>query len=87
MKNYNQKQFLLSSVISVGVICSTNVMSQPITKNETTIRTENEDYNFEKTVIASGAFSKFLKAKSHIFKQTKVLVGYDQLNLQKIHSV
>ena len=32
MKRYNHKQLLLSSVISMGIVCPTNVISQPLTK-------------------------------------------------------
>ncbi len=32
MKIYNQKQFLLSSIIAMGIICPTNVISKPLTK-------------------------------------------------------
>ena len=44
-----------------GKFIQTNVKSlEQININETVIRTENEKYNFEKSVIASGAFSKKL---------------------------
>ena len=33
---------------------------EQINNNETAIRTSNEEYKFEKTVVASGAFSKLL---------------------------
>jgi len=32
LKIYNQKQFLLSSIIAMGIICPTNVISKPLTK-------------------------------------------------------
>ena len=42
-----------------GKFIQTNIKSlEQISKNETVIRSENEEYKFEKSVIASGAFSK-----------------------------
>ena len=39
----------------------TNITNlEQINANETAIRSENEEYKFEKTVVASGAFSKSL---------------------------
>jgi len=44
-----------------GKFIQSNVESlEQINNNETVIRSENEEYKFEKTVIASGAFSKKL---------------------------
>tara|TARA_X000001036_G_C20284200_1_gene645572 strand:- start:19 stop:678 length:660 start_codon:yes stop_codon:yes gene_type:complete len=44
-----------------GKFIQTNVKSlEQISINETVIRSENDEYKFEKTVIASGAFSKKL---------------------------
>ena len=44
-----------------GKFIQTNIKSlEQISKNETVIRSENEEYKFEKSVIASGAFSKKL---------------------------
>ena len=44
-----------------GKFIQTNVKSiEQLTINETVIKSENEEYKFEKTVIASGAFSKKL---------------------------
>ena len=49
---YLQKggKFLVENIISIN----------QISKNETTIKSEKKNYNFEKSVIASGAFSKKL---------------------------
>ena len=42
-----------------GKFIQTNIKSlEQISKNETVIRSENEEYKFENSVIASGAFSK-----------------------------
>ena len=39
----------------------TNIKNlEQVNNNETAIRSENEEYKFEKTVVASGAFSKTL---------------------------
>ena len=44
-----------------GKFIQTNIKSlEQINSNETAIRSENEEYKFEKTVVASGAFSKLL---------------------------
>ena len=44
-----------------GKFIQENIKSlKQITENQTIIRSESEEYNFEKTVIASGAFSKNL---------------------------
>ena len=44
-----------------GKFIQTNVKAlEQININETVIRSENEEYKFEKTVVASGAFSKSL---------------------------
>ena len=44
-----------------GKFIQTNIKSlEQISVNETLIRSESENYKFEKTVIASGAFSKSL---------------------------
>ena len=44
-----------------GKFIQSNVKTiEQINKNETVIKTENDKYNFEKSVVASGAFSKSL---------------------------
>ena len=44
-----------------GKFIQTNITSiEQSTYDETTIKSENEEYKFEKSVIASGAFSKKL---------------------------
>ena len=44
-----------------GKFIQTNVEAiEQININETAIRSENEEFKFEKTVVASGAFSKSL---------------------------
>ena len=44
-----------------GKFIQTNIKNlEQININETAIRSENEEYKFEKTVVASGAFSKLL---------------------------
>ena len=44
-----------------GKFIQTNVTSlKQVNKNETVIKSENEEYKFEKSVVASGAFSKNL---------------------------
>jgi D-amino-acid dehydrogenase len=44
-----------------GKFVQTNIKNlEQINSNETVIRSENEEYKFEKTVVASGAFSKSL---------------------------
>ena len=44
-----------------GKFIQTNVKNlEQININETAVRSENEEYKFEKAVVASGAFSKLL---------------------------
>ena len=53
LKIYNQKQFLLSSVIAMAIICPTNVISKPITQT-----TVNEDNSYSKKSFITKAVER-----------------------------